>query len=283
MLDWFMNLFKGWFTPMKSTTPLTPIYSYPKHGDMTDDVKILKKALNSHGYKLDSGNDFFGDTTLDIVKKFQLSKGLQGTGTVGHQTLKLLGLELKSQPNRPVNPAYMEAKKYMGKGENDSKFVKWLSGFWAGVGLPGYKTIIGSSFAWCALFIFAMNTEVGQEAISKSGAAARSWATYGVAIDWKKNGIPRGAVMHINGNGNCSSASGNHVTFADGDCTASELSKAGATVPGLGGNQSNQVKRSLYPVKNLCAVRWPKEIPKPGAVTTSINCAQGSASGESTR
>jgi len=185
------------------------------------------------------------------------------------------------EEDRPENPAYVEAKKYEGKKETDSKFGAWLSSFWKLAGLPHYKTIIGASFAWCGLFILAMNTEVGLKAI-KGAAGARNWAAYGQSIDWKAHGVPRGAVMQINGNGKCGSGSGNHVTFADGDCAADDLKKAGATVPGFGGNQGNQVKRSNYPVAHLCAVRWPDEIPLPPPVRKSVGCG-GAASGESTR
>jgi hypothetical protein len=188
----------------------------------------------------------------------------------------------KEQPvKQEENPAYIEAKKHKGKSEYDSKFNKYLSAFWPKAGLSKYKTIIGSSFAWCGLFIIAMNSEVGLKYIT-GGAGAKNWAKYGQAIDWKKNGIPRGAVMHINGNGNCTAGSGNHVTFADADCTASDLMKSGAIVPGFGGNQSNTVKRSIYAVKNLCAVRWPAEIALPKPIEKSVDC-NGSTTSDSTR
>lgn len=179
------------------------------------------------------------------------------------------------------NPAYKEAKKHIGKKETDPVFNRWLSSFWKYCGLPGYKTIIGTSFAWCGLFVLAMNMEVGQKYIS-GAAGARNWAKYGVAIDWKVNGIPRGAVMHLNHSGNCSQSGKNHVTFADGDCSPEDLKKKGATVPGLGGNQGNQVKRSHYGVFEVCAVRWPTEIPKPGRITKSVNCT-GERSNEGSR
>jgi hypothetical protein len=96
----------------------------------------------------------------------------------------------------PVNPAYVEAKKYAGKSEHDKTWSDWLSKFWPKVGLPGYKTIVGTSFAWCGLFVAAMNTQVGQKIVS-GAAGAKNWARYGVEVDWKKNGIPKGAVIHI--------------------------------------------------------------------------------------
>ena len=179
----------------------------------------------------------------------------------------------------PENPAYKEAKKYEGKTEFDTKFGAFLSGFWRLVGL-NYKTIIGSSFAWCALFVVAMQSQVGQKYIAS--AMAKDQGRTGVAIDWRKNGIPRGAIVHLNHKGDCKSESNNHVTFADGDCTPQELAKKDAVFPGFGGNQSNQVKRSLYGVFEVCEVRWPKEVALPGLITKSVNC-QGEKSNESTR
>ena len=184
-------------------------------------------------------------------------------------------------PKIPQNPAYLEAKKYLGKKETGSAFNKWLSGFWKIVGLPNYKTIIGASFAWCGLFIAVMNSEVGQEWI-KNGAGARNWAKYGQEVNWKRDGIPQGAVVHVNSK-SCSSGSGNHVTFADGACTAEYLATKGAVVPGLGGNQGNSVKRSYYSAEKVCAVRWPKELPLPPSVKVNVSCGSGSASSESTR
>lgn len=246
-------------------------------GDTDHEVLRLKALLNKHGYDLTPGNSYFGTKTDAAVRDFQSNNGLKVDGQVG--PLTWAALEGASRPSG--NPAYKEAKKHAGKTEHDPKFNKYLSGFWKIVGLPNYKTIIGSSFAWCGLFIAVMNSETGLSWI-RNGAGAKNWAKYAVEIEWKKDGIPAGAVMHINGNGNCSSGKGNHVTFADGDCTVADLNKSGL-VPGFGGNQASRVKRSMYPVKNLCAVRWPAEIEKPGKILKSVNCAGKSSGDESTR
>ncbi len=238
-------------------------------------IQRLQRALMAAGEKLVHGDDGIakeGGETLTALDKYDVEIKL--TKKKKTETPVVPGA-------RPENPAYKEAKKYEGKTETNSTFNKWLSAFWVKAGLPGYKTIIGTSFAWCGLFIIAMNSEVGQKYVA-GGAAARNWAKYGVEIDWKKNGIPKGSVVHINHNHNCSSGSGNHVTFADGDCTVEDLTKAGATFPGFGGNQGNTVKRSNYSVKEVCEVRWPAEIEKPGPVTKSANCT-GTSSKESTR
>lgn len=290
LVDKLLALF---FAPSQ-VAKLVELSTVPKLGEKSKDVGLLQLAIKNKGFEITVDDDF-GPKTRDVLAAYQKSVGLTGTGIIpskdGGETFKKLGLKLVKRDGKtdvppvipgsnPVNPAYVEAKKHKGKKETDSVFNKWLSGFWKIVGLSGYKTIIGTSFAWCGLFIAAMNSEAGLEWI-KNGAGARNWAKYGVEVEWKKNGIPRGAVIHINSN--CGSGSGNHVTFADGDCTAEYLAKSGSTVPGFGGNQSNTVKRSAYAVSKICAVRWPKEIPLPKKITKNVNCDKETDKGETTR
>ena len=285
-----MKEFWNWLVAFFSQEKKAWIYlsSIPKYGDRGEDVGKLQDALRAKGYKI-VGPKVFGPKTKAAVSAFQRSWGSVGSGRIGPLTLEKLGLKVgkEEESSAPVssgkqNPAYVEAKKHLGKSEYDSAFNKYLSSFWKIVGLPHYKTIIGSSFAWCALFIAAMNSETGLEYMSKYGAAARTWANYGQAIDWKKDGIPQGAVIHINSR-SCSSGSGNHVTFSDSACTAATVNTPGATFVGMGGNQSNQVRRSNYSMSKVCAVRWPKEIALPSKVTKNINCNGGKDDGGSTR
>lgn len=175
-----------------------------------------------------------------------------------------------------------EAKKHEGKSEYDSKFRAYMSGFWKIVGLPNYKTIVGTSFAWCGLFVAAMLYTKGLP-WQKNGAGARNWAKYGQAIDWKKNGIPRGAIIHINHKEQCASGSGNHVAFANGDCTAADLAKPNSTIELYGGNQGNRAKVSVYSTDEVCAVRWPPGLDLPEPVKVSTGCNGKSADKESTR
>ncbi len=255
------------------------IHRIPLYGQTGEHVKILQQALCDNGHKI-AVDGIFGPQTKAAVMAFQ--KGYTApTGLVGQLTLTKLGLFLSF--DKSTNPAYLEAKKHAGKKETDKAFIAYLAPFWKLVGLPHFKTLIGASFAWCAMFIAAMNTEVGQQYISKGGALASSWARYGQAVDWKKNGIPRGAVVHIHSKGCGSRSSGNHVTFADGSCTAAYLATKGAVMPGYGGNQGNQVKTSYYSASKICAVRWPSEIALPPPVIQNDNCGSGNDANESTR
>lgn len=235
-------------------------------------LRLLQKRLNEKGENLSVDGDP-GPKTQAALDKYDVEIVL--TKAERPEAPPITG------QSHAENPSYLEAKKYAGKNENDPKFNSFMSSFWAKVGLPKYKTIVGTSFAWCALFIVGMQSEVGQKYIAS--ASAKAQGKTGVEIDWKKNGIPKGAIIHINHGYDCKSSSNNHVTFADGDCTAEELAKSGASFPGYGGNQSNQVKRSMYSVKEICEVRWPLEVEKPGPIAKSLNCTGTSSGPESTR
>jgi len=254
-----------------------------KLGDIGDDVKALKVKLIKLGFDLTADNPNFLAKTDWAVRDFQSLHGLTVDGIVGPKTMSAIDRALEGdKPKYHGVPWLDEAKKHEGKRETDPKFVAFLTSFWAKVGLPGYKQLSGKSYAWCGVFVASMLI-IGGYSYQKNGAGARNWAKYGIEIEYKKDGIPRGAILHINGSGNCSSGSGNHVTFADGDCSAADIAKSGAQVPGFGGNQSDSVKRSMYSVRNVCAVRWPEGAAKPSPVLVSRGCSGQSNTGESTR
>lgn len=256
----------------------------------------IQNALISAGAKLEFGADgkiSEGGETLRALDEFDL----QIIATKKKETLPAPA----ENGERPVNPAYKEAKKYEGQGENSPWFVKWLSAFWKlpEVGLPNFKTIIGASFAWCGLFFAAMHSETGLS-IVKGAAGAANWRKAGVEIVWQRDGIPQGAEVELDHDGNCDGKN-NHITWADADCapqdliemtkdaagvwkpTKSPAVRKNVTWPGYGGNQGNMVKTSRYGVKEICTVRWPHEIKKPGPVTKSVGCLGPGQGGESTR
>ena len=232
--------------------------------DLKSFIRLLQKRLNEQGENLAVDGDP-GPKTQAALEKYDI---------------EIVAKKAERPESPPVgefrNPAYEEAKKYDGKKETDKAFGAWLSGYWKKVGLPGYKTIIGSSFAWCALFFFAMNSDTGQDVIASAGAKRIGQSGY--EINWKQNGIPQGAGVWKNSS-SCSSATGNHITWADGDCTPEDLSKPKATWAGFGGNQADAVKRSIYCAKGdcgslrdvICRVFWhDKNLPP--KVAKSKNC-----------
>lgn len=187
-----------------------------------------------------------------------------------------------SERKRP--PWYVFALQFKGKNENDPAFSKFMVPKWKLFGMD-LGTIAQSWAAWCGLAMAVALSGVGVD-YARNGELARNWATYGVAINWKIDGIPQGAIVHINHGLNCSSSSSNHVAQAEGDCTAADLLKAGATIDLYGGNQGNTWKVSTYSAKEICNVRWPKDVkdfPPPGKITESVNCTSKKSAGESTR
>ncbi len=229
----------------------------------------------------------------DLIRKAQKAIGVTADGEWGQVSASKADFyEISVSANQKVttvspsgkslNPAFNEAKKYEGKGESDKGFVAFMSSYWRRAGLPGYKTIVGSLFAWCGLFVFMANTNVGQKSFSGI-AGAKNWARYGVEVEYKKNGAPRGAVVHINHKHNCNSKDDNHVAFLNGNCTAEDLTKSGGTINLYGGNQSNKVKVTAYSNKEICEIRWPEEIVLPGKITVSDGCSGSATQNESTR
>lgn len=236
-------------------------------------------------------------TLRDLVMKVQKAIGVTVDGDWGPVTTAKAAeydievvVKTKPKPEVPKEtehntsaypPWYLAARKYLGRNEMEPSFNKEMSAKWSLFGM-NLGTIQQSWAAWCGLAMAVALSGAGLK-YAKDGALARNWAKFGSAIEWKTDGIPRGAIIHINGAGNCASSSNNHVTQADGDCAPADLLRSGATINGLGGNQGNTWKVSSYPVRNICAVRWPSDYPKRGKVTKSVNCNGSKSGSESTR
>lgn len=176
---------------------------------------------------------------------------------------------------------FLYAKTFSGKKETDSKFAAFMIPFWKKLFGRSIGTI-GAGGAWCGLAVAVALAGAGYD-WQKNGEMARNWKNYGQEINWKQDGIPQGAVVQVNHSFNCSSGSNNHVSMANGDCSPADLAKSGATIDLYGGNQGNTWKVSTYSVREICAVRWPKEESKPSKIDKSNGCSSGSRDNESTR
>lgn len=206
-----------------------------------------------------------------------------------------------AQPSAPVKPAqpsqpssgklkntkwYSWILQFLGKTEFDKEFDKFLSGFWKIVGLNGYKTIVGSKYAWCGLIVAAALYSTGYQ-WAKNGAGAKNWSVFGTKIDFKTKGIPHTAIVRLNHGFDCSSSKGNHVGFACGNYKPSDFFKdgklkAGATITLLGGNQGHTVKYSDYDMREICSVTYPSEEEVP-EVTETIPCDKAGGKDSTTR
>jgi hypothetical protein len=291
--------------PAKIITDVSGITRTPQYGDKDSAaVKLIQARLNELGFfKGDIGGNF-GGKTKDAIVNFQYHHGLTADGSPGPVTRKKM-MEVNNPPavkppttptpaRDPKGPAhYQAAKKYAGRVETDKAFQKEITPFWDKLGLKGVRTIVGSSVAWCGLFIFFVLWQAGFNGTT-AGALAKNWGKWGQEIQWQTQGIPRGAIVHLNHKFDCKASSSNHVGLADGDCAANDIvqmekvngkwvMKKGATVPIFGGNQNNQVKRTVYDAREICEVRYPIELPLPPKITKSIDCNSGAAEKESTR
>lgn len=258
-------------------------YPILKVGSTGEDVKTLQRILREKGFfKGEIGGNFYS-LTESAVKRFQAAHNLTVDGVVGPQTWDELFKQTNQQSPVTIPPWYEYAKKHQGKKETDPQFNKEMSAKWSLFGM-NLGTIKESWAAWCGLAVAVSLSAVGLD-YAKDGALARNWGNYGVAIEWRTEGIPQGAIVWINHKSDCKSSSNNHVTMADGDCSPQDLNKSGATFNGYGGNQNNAWKVSTYAVKTICGVRWPNnaKYPKPNKVLVSKKCTSGSAGNESTR
>ena len=107
---------------------------------------------------------------------------------------------------------------------------------------------------WCAAFI---NWCLSQVAAPRLG--------YATAISWLRYGIPLahpayGCVVIVKPSTSTRSTTG-HVAFF--------VEQQGSRLVLLGGNQSNQVKRSRFEKKNVLGYRWPSKI-TPGALVKTV-------------
>lgn len=288
MLDFIKLFLEALFGTKKEEVVVAEIKTYgliKYDSKNAEAVKYAKKRLNAHGFgPLDESNpNFLGQMQLK-VKAFQKSKGLSSDGEIGPKTW----VELNKEPVKSETPAppaklpwMVAARKMIGKKETDPAFNKEMSKKWSLFGM-NLGTISESWAAWCGLFVAVVLTSVGIK-YQTDGALARNWGKYGTVIEYKVNGIPEGSVVWVNSSANCKSSSGNHVTFANGSCSVTDVTKAGATFAGIGGNQSNSVKVSIYKVANICGVRWPVGQTLPAKVTKSVNCTGTGSTNESTR
>ncbi len=129
---------------------------------------------------------------------------------------------------------------------------KELSMGWPIVGL-NYHTVIGAAHAWCGMALATALHSNGY-AIPKGAAGAQHWDHYGTPIDWKKDGIPMGAIVRIR-----HAHGGAHVTTANRDHHPGET-----ILDALGGNQGDSIKVSRFDVEGnkhghdeIAWVGWP--------------------------
>lgn len=170
-----------------------------KRGANGAEVSKLKAKLNILGAGLSDAAQnagVFGPRVEQAVKQFQRSRGLLVDGVVGPKTAAEIELAVaaalenatKSSEGKPL-PAPSKSEYWgatwvganidlLGRHESDPLLNARYVPEWKKVGLPGYKTLVGTRHAWCAIRVSADKRKVGAD-VKGLNAGARSLSKYG--------------------------------------------------------------------------------------------------------
>jgi len=88
-------------TTSSAVTSVSSIKRLLAYGSRGEDVKLVQKLLNQHGYNL-KVDGIFGPKTLAAVKDFQKKNGLKVDGIVGPKTLAKLAPQTAAKPATPA-------------------------------------------------------------------------------------------------------------------------------------------------------------------------------------
>lgn len=242
---------------------------------MFDLILKIQEELNRHGEKLEVDGQL-GPKTLKAMERYDFE-------VTAEKIPELPGKPLPSPSEKKLPPWLAFALKFKGKREDDKEFSDFMVPQWKLLGL-NLGTIKENWAAWCGLAMAVCLAGAGID-YQKNGALAKNWASYGIEINWKQDGIPQGAIVQIN-HDKCGQSSGNHVAVASGDCMASDLNGKASRIDLYGGNQGNTWKVSTFPASSICAVRWPKDVkdfPKPPPIEKSQKCTSQGKTEDTTR
>lgn len=239
-------------TPSSSLPKLTGILM---RGDKGDDVRALQTRLHAVGYSDLLIDGDFGEVTDKAVRDFQLKRNLDPDGEVGDMTWGELGkadAAITKPPLLPPStakygeppPWYKLAEKDIGfreRGTNQGLDVLIKQ---AGYGANGWQ--------WCKLFVGAKLKVAGYP--SQASGMARSVETDPNFT--KLSGPALGAIVTMYREPK-SSGKG-HIFLYDGESSLG--------IRGIGGNESDMVKRSFHARNRVVGYYWPKTAPPPAKV-----------------
>lgn len=186
-------------------------------------------------------------------------------GVVGPKTMAALDAELKkhvlidtpSLPTGAVKPfwiTHLESRLGWTEFNHDKEIAK----DWPLVGLPQYKTVIGTSHAWCGLAC-AVALHSGGIKPPKGAAGAKNWENFGEPCEWIC-----GAFLPIRHPGG-----GRHIC-----CFLYWIDRENKIAACIGGNQSNAYSIARYNLSGnakghdevVTGPRWPEGYPQTGYV-----------------
>lgn len=216
-----------------------------KRNDRGIEVRKIQLLLNAHialGARL-AIDGYFDQRTEQAVKKFQIAKGLQPDGRVDAKAREALGLKTVAAPHStpvavaPSAPWLAIALAELGVHE-DSRPGKHAARI-----LEYHKTTTlratTDETPWCSSFVNWVMVQSGRK--GTNSALAKSWLSWGRGTSTPTPGaivvIKKKAAGFSAATG---STTGYHVGFF--------LSLNSTSIKILGGNQSDRVKKSDFPL-----------------------------------
>lgn len=290
MWDAIVALLKAWFTPEPASITSPIGNNTLRKGMKGASVGALQLALQKYGYYKSAIDNSFGPVTERAVKAYQADNDLAVDGVAGPKTLKALqkySVPAVDQPSpavdtKPVqrSPAQDLADFLTARmGWTEFTHNKQLSVGWQYTVLKYFNSVIGRSNAWCMMILcYGLGSKGWQHPNSGLARALQPFATkHKRWINHKTMGIPKNALVQKNSGGQ------NHVFQAAEAISAADCNRAGATIPGRGGNQNNAINVTVYPISEIECVSWYPEMPLPEKVTVSTWDVTRKSNGGATR
>lgn len=230
-----------------------PILRRGSRGDEVTRLQLLLNASLAPSPGLLADGDF-GRRTHDAVVRFQEARGLLADGVVGPATWGALAQLPGPCPPHPVTspdaPWLAVARAEMGVRElstrdrHNERIVEY------------HQTTTfraqDDETPWCASFVNWVMIQAGYR--GRNSARARDWLDWGRDLGDQPRSGAVAVIKRRSGGGHdqsTGSSSGWHVAFY--------LAGDGQRITLLGGNQSNRVKESSYPLASydVRGYRWP--------------------------
>lgn len=183
----------------------------------------------------------FGPRTLEAVKLFQSRKGLSADGVVGPKTLLTLGLKQTLVPTVPVMAplapwmdiaiAELGVHEDSLPGQHNARIVEYHQ--------TTSLRATDDETPWCSAFVNWVLVKSGRK--GTNSAAAKSWLDWGNPVVSPSPGV---ITVIKRKSGGFSQATGSQSGFHVGFFISSSQSH----IRLLGGNQSDQVRYSNFPL-----------------------------------
>jgi uncharacterized protein (TIGR02594 family) len=228
----------------------------------------LQSRLIAHGAQISSDGDW-GRSSIIALQAFQKAQGLPETGVAGTATIEALRQEptkstfaapvpLWSEPRMPPWMAEMHRKMGLNEVKDNAALSSWLRSFGRFLGDP-------KNLPWCGDAVESCIAKtLPSEPLPSNPFFAQAWAKFGKDV----HGPVVGAIGVIKW-----SATSGHVGIVAG--------VTGDRVNLLGGNQSNSINITSFPISKFMAFRWPLTFPFQHYV--ALKGSAGSGNLDSTR